>query len=102
MALAEAFPLIVNAMLLTWESQEIHVLNVSFAYKYFIETDEPAAGRGARTNKAGAQLIIDGLPTIDDKLEGFGLPRLGEILNIPIFNTESITLTGGSNLSTIF
>lgn len=101
MALAEAFPLTVNALPLSWESQDIHILNISLAYKYFIETDEPAAGRGARTNKAGAQLTINGLPNIDDRLEGFGLPRLGEILNIPLFSTESITLTGGSGLSTV-
>jgi len=102
MALLEAYPLVVNTMPLSWESQDLHQLTVSFTYKHFFESDEPAAGRGARVNKAGASLTINGIPNIDDKFEGVGLPRLGEILNIPLFNTESITVTGGSGLSTIF
>jgi hypothetical protein len=102
MALAEAYPIIVNSLPLNWESQDLHQLTISFSYKYFIETDEPAAGRGARVNKAGVALTINGESTLDDKLDGLGLPRIGEIFNIPLFNTQSVTLTGGSGLNTIF
>jgi hypothetical protein len=102
MALAEAYPIVINSVPLNWASEDLHRLTVTFAYKHFVETDEPAAGRGARINKAGAQLTINGIPTIDDKFEEFGLPRLGEIFNIPIFNTNSVTLSGGSDFSTIF
>jgi hypothetical protein len=53
-------------------------------------------------NKAGVALTINGESTLDDKLDGLGLPRIGEIFNIPLFNTQSVTLTGGSGLNTIF
>lgn len=101
MALAEAYPVVVNSLPLNWSSEDIHRLSVQFAYKHFIESDEPAAGKGAAMNKAGASLTINGLPSIDDAFEGFGLPRLGEILNIPLFDTNSFTLSGASDFSRI-
>ena len=102
MALAEAYPVVVNSLPLSWTSEELHRLTVQIAYKHFIESDEPAAGRGARLNTAGASLTINGLPSIDNVLEGVGLPRIGEILNIPLFDTNSITLTGSSDFSGFF
>ena len=101
MALAEAYPVVVNSLPLSWGSEELHRLSVQFAYKHFIESDEPAAGRGARMNKAGAQLTINGIPSIDDAFEGIGLPRLGEIFNIPFFDTSSFTISGASDFSRI-
>tara|TARA_R110002153_G_scaffold100659_1_gene236674 strand:+ start:514 stop:1281 length:768 start_codon:yes stop_codon:yes gene_type:complete len=102
LALAEAYPVIINALPLSWSADGLHKLNVSFTYKYFTESDEPAAGKGAGLNKAGASLTINGLPSIDDAFEGLGLPRIGEILNIPIFDTENFTLTGASDFKGIF
>lgn len=37
MTLIEAYPVQVNSMPVNWGSEEIHKLNVSFAYKYWIE-----------------------------------------------------------------
>jgi hypothetical protein len=102
MALAEAYPIVVNPLPLSWASEDLHRLTVQFAYKHFIESDEPAAGRGARTNTAGAALTINGLPSIDGALEGLGLPRIGEILNIPLFDTSSFTFTGASDFAGLF
>jgi hypothetical protein len=103
MTLAEAYPVVINSMPLNWGSEDFHRLSVQFAYKHFIETDEPQAGRGAAVNQSGVSLTLNpGLGTIDDKLADFGLPRIGEILNIPLFNTESITVAGGSRFNTIF
>jgi hypothetical protein len=100
--LAEAFPIVVNSMPLSWSSDNMHVLNVTFAYKHFVESDEPSAGTGARKNTAGASLTINGLPNINDAFEGMGLPRIGEILNIPQFDTDTYTLTGASDISGVF
>lgn len=102
MALAEAYPVVVNSLPLSWSSEDLHRLTVQFAFKHFIESDEPAAGKGARLNSAGAALTINGLPSIDGVLEGVGLPRIGEILNIPFFDTSSITLSGASDFSGLF
>jgi hypothetical protein len=102
LALAEAYPVTINALPLSWSADGLHRLTVQFTYKHFIESDEPEAGRGARLNTAGASLTINGLPSIDDAFEGLGLPRLGEIFNIPIFDTESFTLTGASDFASIF
>ena len=102
MGLAEAYPILINSLPLTWGSEDLHRLTIQFAYKHFIESDEPAAGRGASLNKAGASLTINGIPSIDDTFEGLGLPRIGEILNIPLFDTNSFTLTGASDFKNIF
>ena len=102
LALAEAYPITVNALDLAWSADGLNKLSVQFTYKHFIESDEPPAGRGARLNSAGASLTINGLPSIDDAFEGLGLPRFGEIFNIPIFDTESFTLTGASDFKSIF
>lgn len=102
LGLAEAYPLLINSLPLTWSSEELHRLTVQFTYKHFIETDEPAAGKGAKLNTAGAALTINGIPSVDDIFEGIGLPRFGEILNIPVFDTNSFTLTGASDFSRIF
>jgi len=102
MALAEAYPISVNSMPLSWSSEELHRLTVQFAYKYFKETDEPAAGRGAKANEYGAKLTINGIPSVDDIFEGFGLPRIGEIFNIPILNTNSFTFKGSSDFDSLF
>lgn len=99
LGLAEAYPIIINSMPLSWSSEELHRLTVQMTYKHFIETDEPAAGKGAKINKYNAKLDIDLEGFFD--IEGLNLPAIGEILNIPLFNTDSITLTGASNLGSI-
>lgn len=90
--LIEAYPIIVNSMPLSWSSDEMHRLTVQFTYKYFEEADEPTAGRGAVGGGARSGLNITGLPSVDNLLSGAGLPRIGEILGIPLFNTSSISL----------
>lgn len=102
LALAEAYPILVNSLPLSWGSEDLHRLTVQFTYKHFIESDEPSAGRGARLNTAGASLTFNNLPSVDDIFEGVGLPRFGEILNIPLFDTNSFTLSGASDFSGIF
>ena len=102
LGLAEAYPILINSLPLTWGSEDLHRLTVQFTYKHFVETDEPAAGRGASLNTAGAALTINGIPSVDDVFEGIGLPRIGEVLNIPAFDTNSFTLTGASDFSRIF
>ena len=86
----------------SWSSEDLHRLTVQFTYKHFVETDEPAAGKGARLNTGGAAFTINGIPSLDDIFEGIGLPRIGEILNIPAFDTNSFTFTGASDFSRIF
>ena len=102
LGLAEAYPIVVNSLPLSWNSEDLHRLTVQFSFKHFIESDEPAAGRGALKNTAGSALTINGLPSVDDALEGVGLPRLGEIFNIPLFDTNSVTLSGASDFSGLF
>ena len=102
LGLAEAFPSTINSLPLSWTAEDLHRLTVTFSFKHFIESDEPAAGRGASRNAAGAALTINGIPSIDNILERVGLPRVGEILNIPLFDTNKITFTGASNFSGLF
>ena len=91
-SLMEAYPIIVNSMPLSWASEEMHRLTVQFTYKYFEESDEPEQGLGAQGGGARSGVEITGLPSIDNILAGAGLPPVGEVLGIPIFNSNSFTL----------
>lgn len=92
LGLQEAYPIIINSLPLSWGSEELHRLTVQFTYKYFQEIDEPALGNRARTARGRGGLAISGLPSVNDILGEFNLPRLGDILGIPAFNTNSFTI----------
>lgn len=100
LALAEAYPIIVNSLPLTWGSEELHRLTVQFTYKHFVEVDEPSQGQGANVNEFNARLKFN-TPNLDDVFDRFGLPRIGEIFNIPGFQREQVTITGSSTINSI-
>jgi len=100
MALAEAFPVIINSLPLTWGSEDLHRLTVQFTYKHFTEVDEPPRGKGAPINKFNARLKFN-IPNMDDQFEKYGLPRIGEIFNIPIFQQDQVTIKGSSTVKSI-
>ena len=95
MSLLEAYPVILNSMPLSWASDDLHRLNVQFAYKYFKEDDEPPVGGGATGGGRGSLKIDFGFSindVADSVLTGFGLPKLTDVINIPEFNNSTISI----------
>lgn len=91
MALEEAYPVSVNSMPLNWASEELHKLTVTFAYKNYFESDEPEAGKPAKGGGRGSGISLNLNFTFDDILGGVGLPRVGEIFNVPALTTSSFS-----------